>query len=115
MNHAWTIHIRTVSANVAYAGEHWSKRARRSKEQRWVVGATIGNHIRGLVPCLVCLTRIAPRRLDDDNLRGSLKSIRDEVAKCLGVDDRDQRIEWVYRQHRGAPLEYAVRIEVSHE
>lgn len=109
----WTIHVRTVSANIAYAGEHWSKRAKRAAEQRWVVGATIGNRIRGLLPCTVTLTRVAPRGLDDDNLLGALKSVRDQVAQCIGVDDRDQRIDWRYAQERGAPREYAVRIEVT--
>jgi hypothetical protein len=34
------------------------------------------------------------RLLDDDNLVGSLKPIRDAVAKWLGVDDGDKRVRW---------------------
>jgi hypothetical protein len=47
---------------------------------------------------LVKLTRIGPNELDDDNLRGSLKAVRDELAAQLGVDDRDRRVRWAYDQ-----------------
>lgn len=106
----WTIHIRTVS--LTNQREHWTKRHRRAAEQRFVVGAIIGNRIRGLVPCEVILTRIAPKRLDDDNLQGALKSVRDQIAQCLGVDDRDPRVGWNYFQKHGAALEHAVVISV---
>jgi hypothetical protein len=61
----------------------------------------------------VHLTRIAPRELDDDNLRGALKSTRDGVADALGIDDRDPRVRWGYGQERGKVREYAVRVEVA--
>lgn len=58
------------------------------------------------------LVRIAPRALDDDNLRGALKHVRDGVADALGVDDRDPRVAWRYDQWRGKPREYAVSVSV---
>lgn len=61
----------------------------------------------------VTLTRIAPRALDDDNLRGALKATRDGVADALGIDDRDARVEWRYTQERGNPRTYAVRVTVE--
>ena len=64
-------------------------------------------------PCTVTLTRIAPRELDDDNIRGALKAIRDGVADWLGCDDSKRSgVTWEYAQARGEPKQYAVRIEV---
>ena len=60
----------------------------------------------------VAFTRISPRALDDDNLRGALKAVRDGVADALGIDDRDSRVTWSYGQERGKKGEYAVSIDV---
>lgn len=38
------------------------------------------------------------RRLDDDNLQGSLKPLRDAIADSLQLDDGDRRITWEYNQ-----------------
>ena len=103
-----TIPVRTYS--LANQREHWSKRARRAKSERTQAFVeTFG--IRKLLPLTVTLTRVAPRMLDDDNLRGSLKSIRDGIADRLGIDDRDPRVKWKYAQRKGKPREYAVDIE----
>jgi hypothetical protein len=59
----------------------------------------------------VMLTRVAPRKLDFDNLTSSLKAARDEVAKQLGFsDDNDARLQFDYSQEKGAPKEYAVKV-----
>ena len=63
--------------------------------------------------CTVTLTRIAPRKLDCDNLRGALKAVRDGVADWLGVDDGSERITWKYAQERGKPKWHSVRVEVA--
>jgi len=118
-----TVPIRTVSES--NSREHWAKRAKRAKAQRGAVvltlrSVTLGEvrnrwiyeacMLRGLV---VTLTRIAPRALDDDNLRGALKAVRDGVADWLGLaSDRDPRITWQYSQERGVPHEYAVRVDI---
>ena len=60
----------------------------------------------------IVLTRISPRRFDDDNLRAAFKAVRDGVADWLGVADNDPRVTWQYRQERGQPKQHAVRIEV---
>jgi hypothetical protein len=51
----------------------------------------------------VLLTRVGPTNgLDDDNLASALKAVRDEVAKWLGVDDRDRlKVRYRYAQRRG--------------
>lgn len=67
-------------------------------------------------PVVVTLTRIAPRVLtDDDNLRGGCKHVRDSVARCLGVDDKDAGpIRFEYRQEK-RPKTYALRIEITQQ
>lgn len=80
--------------------EHWRSRARRVKAQRFVTTA----HLRAMkpppLPLTVVLTRAAPRRLDDDNLRGALKAVRDAVAAWLGVDDGSSAVRWEYGQEK---------------
>lgn len=98
--------------------EHWAVKAQRVKKER-----EIGY---GLWPLLVymrlnnwdkatvTLTRIAPRDLDGDNLQAAFKAIRDEVARCLNIDDADSRVEWIYRQEKPSrPKEYGVRVLVQ--
>jgi hypothetical protein len=104
---AFVVPIRTVSAlNVR---EHVQARARRVKRERDAVLVCWPRALRCPVPCQVELVRLSPasRSLDDDNLRGALKAIRDEVARLLGVDDADARVEWHYAQERG---QWGVRV-----
>lgn len=62
----------------------------------------------------VTMVRIAPRVLDDDNLQGACKPVRDEIARWLGLrDDRDVRIVWCCDQRRGAAREHGVEITIS--
>jgi hypothetical protein len=61
------------------------------------------------------LVRIAPRALDDDNLRGALKAARDGVSDAMGVNDRDPRVTWLYGQRRGSTGQYAVEVSVWSE
>jgi hypothetical protein len=110
---AAVIPLRTVSA--ANAREHWTKKAARNKKERLAVAAyfqTMPSLFRtstdGIV---VSFTRYGKRDLDDDNLAGSFKAIRDEVAKQLNRDDGPKSgIVWQYAQERG---DYAIRIEVK--
>jgi len=104
--------IRTVSESNARG--HWAPRARRAKWQRDVVALATRPRIVSLgLPVTVRLTRVAPRALDDDNLRGALKACRDGVADALGVRDNDPRVHWVYGQRRGAKAAYAVEIVLT--
>jgi hypothetical protein len=80
--------------------EHHMVRSRRVKAERFAVGMVLNTQPKVSPPCAVLLLRCCPskRRLDDDNLQGSLKGVRDEVARWLGVDDADERVTWVYAQ-----------------
>ena len=127
--------LRTVSeANVR---DGWRARAKRMQEHRAV--ARMRLHGEGWGDCRLCtiltrngdgtgvprlrvtLTRIGPKRLDDDNVRGALKGVRDGVADALGIDDADPRVTWRYeqtqslRRNRLGRLvsKYGVRIEIA--
>jgi hypothetical protein len=90
--------------------EHYGQRTRRVKAEREVIAWELTKCQRPPIPCSVLLTRVAPSRgLDDDNLAGALKSIRDEVAAWLRVDDADRNtVRYRYAQARGP---WAVRIQ----
>jgi hypothetical protein len=111
--------IKTTSKTNARG--HWSKLARRASEERGATGYALMRaglkqrpqplKVGGTVllvdvlvdpplPCTVTLTRLSERELDDDNVRGALKSVRDAVAAWLGIDDRDKRVEWRYGQQK---------------
>jgi len=96
--------------------DHWTvKRKRRIlhdciiRKYWWVKNPKIK------FPCIVILSRVAMRKLDNDNLQTALKGIRDTVADLLlpglprGRADGDPRILWEYGQIRGAK---GLRIEI---
>lgn len=107
-----TLPLHTVSESNARG--HWAKRARRAKDQRETTLMVLANAKRRIeLPCVVTITRVAPRALDDDNLRGATKAVRDGVADFLGVNDRNPLVVWKYAQERGAPKTCAVRVEIQ--
>jgi hypothetical protein len=92
------------------AREHFRVRSKRVKKEREAVAWILRSAARPQIPCSVILTRVAPSAgVDDDNLVGALKGVRDEIARWLGVDDRNrQQVRYRYAQTRG---EWGVRIE----
>lgn len=109
-----TIPMRTYSPNGSHM--HWAKKAKRAKEQRSVVALMLRSKCPHTgrfgwgPPYVITLTRISPRKLDDDNLRGALKACRDGVADWLGIDDGSELLTWHYLQTTGA---YAVGVVVE--
>lgn len=95
--------------SVANKREHWGKKAARTKLHRFAAIAVAPHAL----PCVVTLIRVAPRTLDGDNLQSGFKALRDGIAKRLGVDDADPRVEWKYGQQRGKAKEYAARVEIE--
>lgn len=107
--------IKTKSPNGSHG--HWKGRMTRTRLERGAIAYTFPAGGRGLLnrfpklSVLVHLTRLAPSRgLDFDNLVSSFKATRDEVANQLGLDDRDERIQWDYSQERG---KWGVRIRIE--
>ena len=104
------IQLKTISSS--NAREHWTKRAKRVKAERtlaacvmrWSAGMSreSAQRILSWNP-VIRLTRIAGPRgktLDDDNLRGCLKAVRDGVADSFGIADNDPRVSWDYAQRK---------------
>jgi hypothetical protein len=95
---------------------HWAVKAKKVKAQRLSTGLAlrangVGWRLKRLVP-----GEVAPRQLDDDNLRGALKAPRDEIAAFFHIDDADPRIEWAYGQVKSSrPRESMVRVEFEIE
>ena len=59
----------------------------------------------------VTITRLGPRLFDPDNNVSACKDVVDAVAAWVGVDDRDPRYEWVWRQEKSKS--YGVQIKVE--
>ena len=79
------------------------------KKQRKAAAVAMKNLILPRPPVIVTITRLGPRRLDDDNLQGAAKAVRDEIAAKIGTDDGSALYTWVYRQRTG---KYGVDVEV---
>jgi hypothetical protein len=99
---------------------HWSVRAKRVKAERrataqcWMVAYSILKLRQEKLPeppLVVLLTRVGPRTMDCDNLAGSCKAVRDQLAQELGIDDGDSRIRWLYEQRQAKG--YAVEVEIA--
>lgn len=95
------------------AKEHWRTRHQRARRQRHAVAwAWRGaGWPRGRKPAAVKLTRMAPRRLDPDNLVSSAKHVIDEIAYLCGFNDRDSSVQWAFAQEKSCL--YELRIEVD--
>ena len=116
----------TVVVPVATRGslnsrEHWAARARRVKRERevvrnflWSAAESAPWGLRGR-KTRVTLTRVNGGKMDDDNLPGALKGVRDEVASgWFKWDDADPRFEWVYAQEPGrGPAAVRITFEVG--
>lgn len=99
--------------------EHAITRWKRSKKHDEAVFYTlVGSRellklLKAQGPLLVTLTAIGPKALDDDNLVGGFKHVRDSVARFLGIDDGNKaRIRFHYAEQEIAKKHGArVRIE----
>lgn len=58
---------------------------------------------------MVAITRIGPRKLDDDNLLSACKYVRDQIATMIKVDDGSPLYTWRYTQRIDSI--YGVEIE----
>lgn len=112
--------------------EHWTKKSKRHSYQQFFVRSLFNREKKPIpLPCLITLTRISQRFLDEeDNLPISFKWIKDEIGACMfpekvvvykmksgayaknkGHTDSDSRIKWKYAQEKGTRL--GIRIEIE--
>jgi len=99
--------------------EHHMVRSRRVKREHEVVALALlagARKFRNKPPAgefLVSIMRHSSRLLDSDNCTGSLKGVRDAVAKFLGVNDGDRRITWRAGQVKTTRIRQGVVIRVE--
>lgn len=109
----FTLPIKTVGG--LNAREHWRKRAARVKNERQAAKFGAFSVLFGADPrpCIVTMVRLSPGMLDDDNLQGALKGIRDGIADAIGVDDRVPTIEWRYGQAKCKRGQFGVFVKIE--
>jgi hypothetical protein len=104
-----SVPVRAVSEPNLSQREGWRARHGRAKRQRSAVWWALKPRA-PLAPLLVVtLTRLGAVAIDDDNLRGALKHVRDEVAAWLKLDDASPLVRWRYAQ-REAPRRPMLRL-----
>jgi hypothetical protein len=104
------IPVRTVSeSNQSLGG--WHAKIARWKQQRDLTEMYVKRLDLPPLPVVVTMTRIGKRMLDDDNLSGSLKRVRDSIASVYGVDDGSPLCRWVCEQEIGK--EYGVKVSLA--
>jgi hypothetical protein len=105
------------------SNEHWLKKGKRHNLQKLLIKSYMMKHVHeiNILPCLITMTRIAPRTLDSDNLVSSFKWFRDAIAEhffpdlAIGRADDNERLTWEYAQEKGEPKQYAIRIKIESE
>ncbi len=112
-----SIPVKTVSE--ANNFDHWTKKQARHNKQKWWVSLAF-SQCEVKLPCTVKMCRCATKFLDEeDNLRMSLKWIKDYIAAeitqdfCPGRADGNKKIKWEYDQIKSKA--YGVKITIRNE
>lgn len=82
---------------------HFGREKKRKDAAMVLMKSNMFSHFVGW-PVRVTLTRIAPVEVDDDNLKGMFKRVRDGICEALGFRDdkpRDGYLAWDYKQEKG--------------
>ena len=114
------------------SGEHWTKKHKRHQQQKFLMTAFMTKYYDqfDFIPIMIehnitkelniTLTRIAPRSLDkEENLPCSVKYFKDYIAdflipnKAAGRADDSKQLTWVFKQEKGKPKEYALKVEIA--
>jgi len=95
---------------------HWGAGYRSNKKVRSDVALMLAHFgsVRPDLPAVGTMTRVAPRRLDDDNAVSACKGCRDEIAAWLGLKtDRDPRVTWVVEQELSGKGKPGMKIRIG--
>lgn len=109
----FTLPIKTV--NPTNNRQHWRTVYARGKREKYMAnGAMLLHRPLPDLPVSVTFTRIGAGSMDeDDNLRASMKHLKDGIALAFGIDDKDKRITWKYAQEKAKRGTYGVRIKIE--
>lgn len=109
--------------SIANIKEHWAKRSDRNKKQCRVTRSELEKidfpKNLDFKRYDIQLVRVAPRKLDTDNLPFAMKHIRDCLADMIvpglapGRADDDARITWQYAQQKSKKLLYGFVISIN--
>ena len=92
------VDVELVSLN-RLTHEHWRSRHHRRRREREVVRKALSGQRPPPGPWEVTITRLGPRRLDDDAIPTAAKAIRDEIGSFLGCGDGPRApVVWRYAQ-----------------
>lgn len=112
-----TIPMRLISE--ANSSDHWAvKRKRRQSIDYYFLMHWNVKSPKILLPCVVQLSRYAPRGLDEDNLIHAFKGLKDTIADKIipglakGRADGSKEICWEYYQFRTKDKKYAISIHI---
>jgi hypothetical protein len=107
-----TFPIKTVSE--ANRREHWTVKNKRKIAQQTEFRALWRTQKRKVtLPAIVTFTRYSCKVLDDDNLRGAFKGIRDALAREIKIDDGSDQVKWRYEQVKTSKREHYFTVEIT--
>lgn len=109
----FTLPIKTV--NPTNNRQHWRTVYARGKREKYMAnGAMLLHRPLPALPVSVTFTRIGAGSMDeDDNLRASMKHLKDGIALAFGIDDKDKRITWQYAQEKAPRGTHGVRVRIE--
>jgi len=112
---AYTVTVPVTVVSEANQREHWAVRRKRKERQQMAVAAFVRRHLLPPLPVVVTMTRLYAGRqkaMDKgDNLEGSMKHVRDEIARIYGVDDGSPLYTWRVDQQRGDATGVRITVE----
>lgn len=106
--------IKTVSE--ANAREHWRTKHKRKKQQQSdfnILWKSFKPKV--TLPAVITFTRFSCKLMDSDNLAGSFKHTRDQLAREIGVDDGDGSVTWIYKQERILKRDHYFTVTIDEE
>lgn len=92
------LHIPIRLPSLLNLREHWSRTIKLKQLHKMATNLVLSTKDIPSPPLTVTITRLGPRRLDDDNLAGACKYIRDAIANKVGIDDGSSQYTWIYKQ-----------------